>query len=152
MINIKWRPQTDNLINACVNLIFKDQNGLVYELDESDSLQIRSNETLRKYKIAGLTLEVLCPFRKLRIKVRGYLRRKDTNELIYTRFHLFWSPLSNVFDFQNDFDDQFIAKELSSLGNKLLSHLLIICNNFSHMNIKEYLQLKWRTDTNNGVK
>ncbi len=150
MINIKWRPKTDNLINASVNLIFKDENGFVYELNESDSLQIRSNDTLREYKIAGLTLEVLCPFRKLRIKVRGYLRRKDTNQLIYTRFRLFWCPLSNVFDFQNDFDDQFIAKEFSSLGEKLLCHLLIISNNLSH--IKEYLQLKWRTDTNNGVK
>ncbi len=116
MINIKWRPQKDNKVNAFVQLIFKDENGSVYELNESDLLEIKSNVVLKEYTIAGLKIEVLSPFRKLRIKFRGYLRNKDKNELIFTRFRLFWSPLSNIFDFQNDFDHQFIAKEFSALG------------------------------------
>jgi hypothetical protein len=116
VINIKWRPQKDNKVNAFVQLIFKDENGSVYELNESDLLEIKSNVVLKEYTIAGLKIEVLSPFRKLRIKFRGYLRNKDKNELIFTRFRLFWSPLSNIFDFQNDFDHQFIAKEFSALG------------------------------------
>jgi len=116
LISIKWRPQKDNKINASVNLTFKDENGLVYELDQNDLLQIKSNKNLKQYKISGITIQVLCPFRKLRIKVRAYLKRKDTKQLIYSKFGLFWSSLSNIFDFENDFDDQLIVKQLSALG------------------------------------
>ena len=118
IIEIKWRPQNTNQINASVRLVFKDENQLIYELNENDLLTIESNNQLKQYRIAGLTIQVLSPFRKLRIRVRGLLKRRDTNELIYSKFWFFWSPLSNVFDFQNDFDTKYIAKELSALGVK----------------------------------
>ena len=116
VIEIKWRPQNTNQIKANVRLLFKDENQLIYELNESDLLTIESNNQLKEYKIAGLTVQVLSPYRKLRIRVRALLRRRDTNELVYSRIRFFLCPLSNIFDFQNDFDNKYIAKELSALG------------------------------------
>ncbi|CAG2109509.1 unnamed protein product [Medioppia subpectinata] len=120
IIEIKWRPQKNHKISANVRLIFRDENQLIYELNENDLLTIETIGDIKQYRIVGLSVEVLAPFRKLRIKFRGYLRNRETNELIFSRFSLFWCPLSNVFDFQNDFDRKYIAKELSSLGIKQL--------------------------------
>ena len=58
----------------------------------------------------------MSPLRSLRLKVRAYLRRRDTGELVFARFRLIWAVLSNVFDFQNDFDDKTIVKELIESG------------------------------------
>ena len=116
IIDIKWRPQNNNQIKANLSLVFKDENQVIYELNESDLLTIESNNVLRQYRVSGLTVQVLNPFRKLRIRFRGLIRRKDSNQLVFSRFRFFWCPLSNVFDFQNDFDDKHIAKQLSALS------------------------------------
>jgi hypothetical protein len=100
-----------------IDLLFRDDDQIVYELNEEELVTIPSDRSVNEYKIAGIAVEVLNPFRKLRIKVRAYLRRKDTNELVFAKFRLFWTSISNIFDFENDFCDKFIAKELSSATN-----------------------------------
>jgi hypothetical protein len=100
-----------------IDFLFRDDDQIVYELNEEELVTIPSDRSVNEYKIAGIAVEVLNPFRKLRIKVRAYLKRKDTNELIFAKFRLFWTSISNIFDFENDFCDEFIAKELSSATN-----------------------------------
>jgi hypothetical protein len=100
-----------------IHLVFRDDDQIVYELNEEELVTIPSDRSVNEYKIAGIGVEVLNPFRKIRIKVRAYLRRKDTNELVFAKFRLFWTSISNIFDFENDFCDEFIAKELSSATN-----------------------------------
>ena len=116
IIKIKWRPKNTNKIQAIVCIIFKDENQVIYELNENHLLNIESNKSLKQYRVGGLNVQVISPFRKLRVRFRGILRRKDTNELLFSRFNFFWSPLSNIFDFQNDFDNYYLAKELSAQG------------------------------------
>ena len=116
IIEIKWRPQIGDQVQASYRLVFKDDNQVIYEIEENELLTIDSNKKLRQYKLAGLTIQILNPYRKLRIRFRGLLKRRDTNQLVYSRFVLFWSALTNLFDLQNDFNNQYIAKELSSLG------------------------------------
>ncbi len=114
ILRLKWRPKNENQVLGSIDLVFKDDDQIVYELNEEELVTIPSDRSVNEYKIAGIGVEVLNPFRKLRIKVRAYLRRKDTNELIFAKFRLFWTSISNIFDFENDFCDEFIAKELSS--------------------------------------
>jgi len=100
-----------------VNLRFKDDNQIIYELNEEELISIPNDKTVNEYKIAGIAVEVLSPFRKWRIKVRAYFRRKDTDQLVFAKFRLFWTSISNIFDFENNFCDRFIARELSSSTN-----------------------------------
>jgi len=116
-LNLKWRPQNENQVLGSVKLKFKDDDQIVYELDEEEIVSIPKDRAVNEYKMAGVAVEVLCPFRRLRIKVRAYFRRKDTNQLVFAKFRFFWTSISNTFDFENDFSDQFIAKELSSSTN-----------------------------------
>lgn len=111
-VNIKWRPQNNAKINATASLTIKTDDGVVYELNESAEIDMNDNNTT-EYRIGSIRIQVLCPFRRLRIKIRGYLKKKGSNELVFAKIGLFWIALSNTFDFQNDFDDKFIAKELS---------------------------------------
>lgn len=106
-----------NQVLGSVKLVFRDEDQIIYELNEEELVSVSTDSPLIEYKFAGISVEVLSPFRKLRIKVRGYLRRKDTNDLIFAKFRLFLTSISNIFDFENDFCDEFIAKELSSLTN-----------------------------------
>ncbi|XP_054152656.1 prodigiosin synthesizing transferase PigC-like [Oppia nitens] len=135
LIAIKWRPQTTvnhNRPSAHIQLIIKDDNDIYYELNEQQSLASvvggsdgykSQTASAAVYRIAGLTIEVLEPFRKLRIKYRGYLRRKCSTEevdeqspLVYTKLTLFWSSLTNVYDFVGCYDTGYLAKQLSGSG------------------------------------
>ena len=66
----------------------------------------------REYKGPGLSLEVLSPFRRLRIKFRGFLTNRETNQLVFTKMRVLWIATSNVFDFECDHNKRFIEKEI----------------------------------------
>ncbi|CAG2177215.1 unnamed protein product, partial [Oppiella nova] len=107
-IAIKWRPKgVDNQMNATISLRFDDNNSNSYTLEEVSEVEYRKNE----YRICGLGVEIMSPFRRKRIKFRGYLK-KNNNELVYVRFRFLWYAVSRVYDFTHDFDDHFMAKEL----------------------------------------
>ena len=60
----------------------------------------------------------MSPFRRNRIKFRGYLW-KNNKELVYVRIRFLCLGLSKVYDYENDFDNNFMAKELTSSQQKL---------------------------------
>lgn len=66
----------------------------------------------REYKAHGISLEVLSPFRRLRIKFRGFLTKNNSNELVFVKIRLLWIAISNVFDFESDNKKEFIEEEL----------------------------------------
>jgi len=109
---IKWRPNSvENFkvkVNASVKLRFDDNDGNYYTLDEESTVDFNQ----REYKVCGLGFEILSPFRRNRIKFRGYLLKNET-ELVYVQIRFMWLALSKVYDFTSDFDDYFMAKELA---------------------------------------
>ena len=94
-------------MNATISLRFDDNNSNSYTLEENSEVVYRRNE----YRVCGLGVEIMSPFRRKRIKFRGYLT-KNNNELVYVRFRFLWYSVSRVYDFTHDFDDHFMAKEL----------------------------------------
>ncbi|XP_054166950.1 uncharacterized phosphotransferase YvkC-like [Oppia nitens] len=114
-ISIKWRPngKINHKINATINLRIED-NINVYTLDETQEVEYRKGE----YRVSGLGLEIQVPFKRKRIKFRGYLL-KNNKELVYIQFRFLWYACSRVYDFTSDFDDYFMAKELTLLSSKL---------------------------------
>ncbi|CAG2162914.1 unnamed protein product [Oppiella nova] len=108
-IAIKWRPKgVDNRVKASISLRFDDNNSNTYTLEEDSEVEYRPNE----YRMGGLGLEINTPFRRKRIKFRGYLSKND-NQLVYVRFRFLWYAVSRVYDFTHDFDDHFMAKEMA---------------------------------------
>ena len=121
-IQIKWRPNTQNNIknknrlNASIRLRFDDNSGNYYSLlEENSEVEYKKKE----YRVNGLGLEILSPFRRKRIKFRGYLLKND-KQLVYVKFRFLWFGFSRVHDFTNDFDDYFMAKELTKSNGNLI--------------------------------
>ncbi|CAG2180128.1 unnamed protein product, partial [Oppiella nova] len=56
-----------------------------YTLEEDSDVEYRKNE----YRVCGLGVEIMSPFRRKRIKFRGYLTKND-NELVYVKFRFLW--------------------------------------------------------------
>ena len=108
---MKWRPKNNGKSNVNVQFCIKDLNGDYYSLDEEDEVEMGQNP--REYKAAGVAFEVLCPMKRCRLKVRGYLK-KNGKELVYARIRLLWIALSNGFDMSYHFDDVFLAKEITN--------------------------------------
>ena len=120
-IEIKWRFDSNrniNPINADIDLSIDDNDGNHYTLEEESNVQFRD----REYKTSGLTVEVLSPFRKKRIRFRGYLT-KNGKQLVYVRFRFIWTSFSRVHDFTTDFDNTFMAKELIKSKNSSTEQL-----------------------------
>lgn len=114
-IKIKWRFDDNrdrNRINAEVRLRLDDNYGNCFTLEEESNVQFRD----REYKACGLIVEVLSPFRKKRIRFRGYLT-KNGNELVYVKFRFLWNSFSRVHDLTTDFSKTFMAKELIRANN-----------------------------------
>jgi hypothetical protein len=110
-VNIVWKPVNEK-INARISLRFEDNDANIYTLEEETSVKYTQNE----YKLCGFGFEIMFPFRRNRLKFRGYLR-KNGEQLVYTRIRLLWLAISRVYDFNNDFDDGFLAKELAKQSN-----------------------------------
>lgn len=105
---LKWRPHDGLSGWARVDFEIKDETGNVYTLNEEDNVQLATHN---QYKVAGIAVEVLAPMRRARVKVRAYLRKKGTDELVYVKIRLLWLALSNTFDFASDYDCLFTAKD-----------------------------------------
>ncbi|XP_054166988.1 prodigiosin synthesizing transferase PigC-like [Oppia nitens] len=107
-ITINWKPNgVNNKNNATINMRIDDNNDC-YTLEETQEVEYRKGE----YRVSGLGLEILSAFRRKRIKFRGYLL-KNNKELVYIQFRFLWIAMSRVYDFTYDFDDSFLAKELT---------------------------------------
>lgn len=61
-------------------------------------------------------MQILSPFRVLRLTFRGYLRRKESGQLKFAKLRFFWQPLSNVCDLKRDYDDVYLARQLARQG------------------------------------
>ena len=110
LLSIQWKPNGKK-IKAKINFKLYDNNNL-YSLNEQEEVDF--NENLSEYKIAGISLEILAPLKSYRIKIRNYLYKNNTNELVFVKSRLFWFAISDCFDLSSDFDENFIAKELAS--------------------------------------
>ena len=85
---------------------FDDNDGNTYSLEEESEVQYKD----REYKVSGLGIEILSPFRRKRIRFRGYLT-KNGKQLVYVKFRFLWIGLSRVYDSTHDYNDHFMAKE-----------------------------------------
>ncbi len=111
-LHLLWRPQTSKTAAISVDFTFEDGKGNTYRMNEQNLVPYDRNKL--EYKAPGISLQILNPFRRLRIKFRGYLRKNDLNELVFVKFRLLWIAISNVFDLQCDHNQQFIAQEISN--------------------------------------
>ena len=69
------------------------------------------DKTKREYKAPGVSLEILSPFRRLRIKFRGFLTKKGTNDLVFVKMRVLWIATSSVLDFECDHNPVFIENQ-----------------------------------------
>ena len=111
-LSLNWRPQTPNTATIDVNFTFEDGKGNTYTLNELNLVPFDKNKC--EYKAPGISLEILNPFRRLRIKFRGYLHKNGSNELVFVKFRILWIAVSNVFDLECDHNKQFIAQEMKN--------------------------------------
>ena len=107
---IDWRPQSSNTSAIKVCLAYEDGKGNMYHMNQQNLMPF--DKTKREYKAPGIALEVLSPFRRMRIKFRGFLTKNDSKELTFVKIRLLWIAISNVFDFESDHKKEFIEKEL----------------------------------------
>lgn len=101
-------------IDTYVSLRFDDNDGNSYTLEDHTNVEHRD----REYRVSGLAIDILSPFRRKRITFRGYLT-KNHNQLVYVRFRFLWIAMSRVYDFTHDFDDSFMAKEWIDCKTKM---------------------------------
>ena len=112
LLSIQWKPQANrNAIKAKIHFKLYDKDNL-YSLIEEEEIDF--NENTNQYKIAGISLEILSPFKSYRIKIRSYLYQNNTNKLVFVKSRLLWFAISDCFDLSADFHENFIAKELAS--------------------------------------
>jgi len=114
-LRFNWRPQNANTALINVDLTFEDGKGNTYLMNEINLIPYDKNK--REYKGPEISLEILNPFRRLRIKFRGYLRKTGSDELVCVKFRLLWIAISNVFDLQCDHNQQFIREEILKNSN-----------------------------------
>lgn len=96
----------------------------MYTFDEIDW---NSTDFINKYRIKGLTVEVISPLRKLRITFRGIMNcasQGSSAKELFIKFNFFWTPFSGAIDGKHSFDCKFLAKDLSetcsrNLGSKV---------------------------------
>ena len=105
-IEVKSRINERNTRNASISLRLDDSEGNSYTLEDQSVVEYKKKE----YKICGLAIETLSPFRRKRIRFRGYLT-KNGKQLVYVKFRFLCLTFGRVYDFTHDFDDQFMAKE-----------------------------------------
>lgn len=86
-ISIKWRPKSANEGIISANFILQDDSGQQYgysvcnksvPIPDSESNPTdpsSSSSDLREFKAGALSVEVLSPFRRYRIKFRGYMTK-----------------------------------------------------------------------------
>ena len=120
-LNIDWRPQTSNTSAIDIGFNIEDGKGNTYYMNEQNLVSFDKNK--RQYKAPGISLEVLNPFRRLRIKFRGYLTKKGTNELVFVKIRLLWIAISNVFDFECHHNKNFIEQEWQNSKIKKSKHI-----------------------------
>ena len=82
---------------SAISLRFDDNDGNYYILDEESNVEFKKKE----YKVSGLTIEILAPFKRKTIKFRGYLT-KNGQQLVFVKFRFVWLALSRVYDFTHD--------------------------------------------------
>ena len=92
----------------------------MYTFDELDW----NSELINKYRIKGLTIEIISPLRKLRITFRGMMRACVNSESAgadtFVKFNFFWTPFSGAVDGKYYFDPKFLAKDLSDTCSRNL--------------------------------
>ncbi|RWS04540.1 Cleft lip and palate transmembrane protein 1-like protein, partial [Dinothrombium tinctorium] len=98
-------------------LHLKLDRNTVYTLNEEYLLPV-SDLKSKEYKIGSLFLEVLNPFRRFRLKFRGYLREEKSDELVYVRFRLHWFSNTSVYDHKCSFETLFAAQQFAKNGCK----------------------------------
>jgi hypothetical protein len=116
-LHLLWSPQTSKTAAISVDFNFEDGKGNTYRMNEQNLVPYDRN--IREYKAPGISLEILNPFRRLRIRFRGYLHKNDSNELVFVKFRLLWIAISNVFDLQCDHNQEFITQEISQSNTEV---------------------------------
>lgn len=109
---------------------------LTFELDQGDGIVYRceaqklisNSDDNYKYKTNEFSLEILNPFRLIRISFRGFLTKKVQNSnsnikddsspnIKFAKIRLFWYNVSDVFDSKKDIDLAAISKQFARDGN-----------------------------------
>lgn len=118
IMEINWQPASGKLPGIISAKLIYKHNGYVYKFEESDSCSPFVECPEDTYRIKGLSVQVVAPFRKSRIIFRGLISRKRLSdgdvEDVFLRLRLFWNPLTKVYDSLSDYNDDFMARELAT--------------------------------------
>ncbi|RWS27704.1 uncharacterized protein B4U80_12851 [Leptotrombidium deliense] len=118
-LSIFKSKEVNGKVEIKLQLSLKITESEEYSIEEQYFLSViglKPNE----YKCGPLSIEILSPFRKLRIKFRGYLKNENTGEFNFAQLRLHWYSLSNVFDHKCSFDSNYIAKQLVKNNSKTI--------------------------------
>ncbi|RWS16195.1 Cleft lip and palate transmembrane protein 1-like protein [Dinothrombium tinctorium] len=114
-LNISKSKEENGKAAFKASLYLKIDQNKIYTLNE-EYLLPAPDVNSKEYKIGALSWEVLNPFRRLRLKFRGYLKREEDNELVYVRFRLHWFSNTNVYDHKCSFEPLFAAQQFAKNG------------------------------------
>ncbi|RWS30385.1 putative phosphoenolpyruvate synthase-like protein [Leptotrombidium deliense] len=113
VIRFKRRPTNDGKCLLKANLLYKEGDD-IYEYEDTDVINKHHSHA---YRLHGLRIQILSPFRKTRITFRGIVRKRSTNSKqwneVFVKFYLIWYPLSKAFDFKHDNKASFIAIDVT---------------------------------------
>jgi hypothetical protein len=102
--------KNDSRIMSSVKCLFRDSDNITYSMEET----VLNDRNIDHYSSCGITVEVLNPMRRLRIKISSFMKKINNNsELVFIRARFIWYAFSNVFDYQSDYDLYFMAKQIA---------------------------------------
>lgn len=128
---INWRPQSRTI---SAQLTFRDIEGNQYDLDLNQVGERLDDGTI--YKVGGLKLEVINPFRRITIKYRGLITKTINGQqsTVFAKLWFIWLPISQVVDYTTDGDAKFSSKEITTdYAANILEPQLVNEDAFEHL-------------------
>ncbi|RWS27701.1 putative phosphoenolpyruvate synthase-like protein [Leptotrombidium deliense] len=106
-----YGPEVNGKVFVKILLTLKVTEKKVYSIEEQYLTPV-SEMKKTEYRTGALSIEILSPFRRMRLHFRGILKNEETGETVFVHFRFHWYALSNVFDHKCSFNSNFIAQQL----------------------------------------
>lgn len=122
-LKIKWRPNEQlNLYTMLTSFTIEcGKDKPIYDYNEvwTQSLKYNNQQQqdgaryIKKYSGQNITLEVLDPYIRYRLSFSGFMKdRLNNNKLVYVQFRSIVSPTGKLFDLKEQYDNEFVARQL----------------------------------------
>lgn len=128
-LSLKWRPNSAQQVTTLLTKLSIELDGLGYDYDTASTYKpthstLRPTSTITQYGSNGSSVKlfVLDPLRRYRLVFRGQMRRRDDpNEVRFVKLNCIVFTTSKVYDFQQQFDAESLAKQYAAKQSRKAS-------------------------------